>query len=162
MGRLFRKKKVFQIQKRPFILMEVLIAMMLIIIALSPLLAPHIQLAQTQNRLVQEIEYHHFANLLFSDVYEKLHANKISLDLIKSGEIVEVDPKSVPGWSKEVYGYRPQYSFAVKRQKGDHQASAYLITLYVLLVPQNTTAQKISYEYGIFLYRIGGAVKVDA
>lgn len=136
--------------------MEVLMAMLLILLALTPLITPHVQLAQTQNSLIRDIEYNHFANLAYADVYEKLLLNRIPFESIQAKEVFEIDPENLPGWEKSLPLFRPQFHLEIKKEKGDVRGKANLILLTITLVPRNASEKPLHYAYQIFVFRSGG------
>lgn len=62
---------------RPFTLLEVLIAFLLIAVAVIPLLAPYPAMFKQQKQFIQELEVDRLANILFVDLLAKIHKNEI-------------------------------------------------------------------------------------
>ena len=150
--KLKKLKGLAYLQKRAFILIEVLIAMMLLLMALTPLLAPHVQLAKAQSEFVQDLEAYHFANLVYGDIYEKLQFNKIPLEDVLSSQIFEIDPNTVIGWEKDSANFKPQYSFTVIKFKGDDSSKVYKITLNVQLQSIQHADKKQKYCFDLFIF----------
>jgi hypothetical protein len=64
--------------KKPFLLLEILIALMLVILCALPLIIQPFRLHQTEMKLFEEIEGERLADYTFSEIKETLLKNKIA------------------------------------------------------------------------------------
>lgn len=67
----------YKIKSRPFTLLEVLIAFLLIAIAAIPLLAPYPAMFKEQKKFILELEIDRVANLIFVDLLAKILRDEI-------------------------------------------------------------------------------------
>ena len=108
---IFPKKHPPSIQKRSFLLFEVLISLALITLCLFPLLKPHIGIQKKQKERLEKIQLERFSKAAFCKVKEKLCENKTwSWHLLLKGVSGELDiPANVYLGGKEPLAYQTSY-----------------------------------------------------
>jgi len=138
--------------RRPFLMLEVLIAFALIVLCALPLIYPHIGMIKAQKELINKSSLNHFVNLQYVTILEKLHRNEIPLNDIENGKIFSIDQenlKEIPGY--KVQGYTATFQFIKQRHKArnDQGFTVYLATLQLKFTPKKGD-KPLSYEYEVF------------
>jgi hypothetical protein len=87
----------YSLQKRPFSLLEVMIAFVLILFCLAPLIYPNLAIFREQTRFVETIKIDHAVTLLHGDVLEKLHRREIPFESLtqKSEVQIPISPEAL-------------------------------------------------------------------
>lgn len=80
-----------KITKRPIILLEILIALFLVVIALFPLLYPHIGILKEEGRLAAELELYPRLTQIHSELLIDLHNRKYPLEALNGGVKLPID-----------------------------------------------------------------------
>lgn len=149
-----------KINKRPFLLLEVLIAIALVSLCILPLLSPYVAIFKDQRHFADKIELDHAINLLYGDIIEKLHRNSIPWEAIEGSQSFSVDSEAL----KELTGYpvpwRGSYFFDFKESKFKPKPAepftVYLLTLVFsfqpLIAPEKET-EPLKYSYQVFVAR---------
>jgi len=149
-------------RKRPYLLLEVLIALTLVVMCFIPLLRPHLFIVTEERRLLREIDTQRAVRLLFMEILVELYNNTISWKDIEDGNTKDLDAYSSANFSADyeealtllrAYGYRAKYFFSTKDSKAseDGTTSCYLLTLTVTL---ETSKGKVkAYERPIVILR---------
>ena len=65
--------------KRPILLLEVLVAFFLIVVAIFPLVGPHVFIYKSQRQFIDKIGLDRVVNEIYVDVLTELHENRIYL-----------------------------------------------------------------------------------
>ena len=126
-----------RVHKRPFLLMEVLIAFSLIVMCVLPLIAPHTYILIQQKKFVHTVELDHLVNLLYADIVERMYIHDIPLADLLNGREFPVDEVHLQrlDYNKRL-PYTGSYSFSEKRHKGESPYTLYLINLDFTFVPK--------------------------
>jgi hypothetical protein len=80
-----------KVNKRHFLLLEVLIAFILIVVCMLPLITPHTFILTEQKKFMQQLEVDHLVNLVYADIVERLYRNEIPWNSIINGSVFEID-----------------------------------------------------------------------
>lgn len=88
---LYKLESFYRAQKRPILLLEVLIALMLIIICAIPLISPHVTLMRAQQSVIASLETDRQLNLLYVDLLERMHSHEINWSNIESQNQFPID-----------------------------------------------------------------------
>src|ERR1700722_13895 len=98
-----QKMPQFKIQdKRPFLMLEVLIAFALITLCATPLIYPHVSMIKAQKEFINKMKINHSVNLIYVNILEKLHRNEIPLQDIEDKKLFNVEAEEL----KDISGYK--------------------------------------------------------
>lgn len=145
-----KKKSIFQ--KRPIILLEVLIAFALVSLCALPLIYPHMAIFKAEKRFVDTIELDHLVNLLFANRLEKLYLHEIPWADIEGGKEILIEKQMIQdvGYKKEL-PFMGTYQFIYKIHKplNTPEDAVYLYKLVFQFIPKGkqTDVKPIKYEY---------------
>ncbi len=115
-------------RRRPFTLLEILIAMLLVSIAIFPLLAPHTQIVKEEVRKVQELQLGPKLNKIHSDLLISLHERAYSLSQLEQGFSLPLD------LTVDHLPYRGTLTLKTQeKSKKSKKGSAYLLNITYLL-----------------------------
>ncbi|GAB4238105.1 MAG: hypothetical protein Tsb0021_17890 [Chlamydiales bacterium] len=93
-------------KRRPFLLLEVLIALAIVSLCAIPLIAPNLWLIKAEKEFLQTIENDRIAHLIFLHVVENLYNNVYSWENLKNNEEIPFSLESIPAipenWPFEV------------------------------------------------------------
>lgn len=157
---LIQKKSVF-LQKRPILLLEVMIAIALIVLAAIPLIYPHVYLLRAQSYFLEKVELDHVVNLHFVDLLEQLYLNKVPWGGVVNGQefTFSDDTLSEMGYKRPL-PFKGNYRFKVKnfKPKGESESplTLYLLDLDYSFYPKTQTPDKknqLNYHYNLFVVR---------
>lgn len=87
-----RQQKMYRLNKRPMLLLEVIIALALVALCALPLIAPHLELVNQQRHLSRTVEVDRAVNLLYVQVLEQLQKNKIPWSSIVEHQPLLIEP----------------------------------------------------------------------
>lgn len=150
--------------KRPFLLLEVLIAFALVIFCAIPLIAPHVDMYKAQRAWLDKEELDHVVNLLYANILEDLYTNKIEWSQLRSEYEAVVTPQMIreAGYQKPLY-FDGKYKFTINKfkPKNENEFNLYLFDLKFTFLPTsmiNATpeikeSKTIKYDYNIFVVR---------
>jgi len=125
--------------KRPILLLEVLIALALVALAAIPLLAPQVEMIRSERRFLNEIEADRIANLVFADLVEMMYQNSLTWESITGTGVNAYSRESIPK------KYKVTYQFAGYQGKPDKEAPRF--ALFDLVIEVN----EIPFKYQIFV-----------
>jgi hypothetical protein len=119
------------LKKRPFLLLEILIALMLVILCAIPLAIEPLRLYRSEMKLLAEIEGERLADWTFSEIKEKLLRNDIPWEDLplenKAPRSYPLEPSDIhiPGRSKKQI--QRSFTLTCQRQKEGLQGEIYRI-----------------------------------
>lgn len=138
-------------KKRPFLILEVLIAFSIVALSLFPILSPNLMMIQAERGFQNELEADRLADLLFAEWVEKLYQNQVPWEGLISGGIVTIEEKSLipPGFP---------YSITVKptlerAKTSDVETSYYLFLFEFRFTPTQGGLPPLSFSYNLFVER---------
>lgn len=148
--------------RRPFLLLEVLIAFAIVAMAVLPLIAPHFYIFQQQTRFVDKIHLDLAVNRFYGTIVEQLQRNEIGWGDIEQKRVFPIDE----GFLK-MAGYHDPLSYTgsfqfleVKHKKNDNYG-LYQIELIMAFEPKLPPKSKgiadehrLVYEYTLFVTRL--------
>lgn len=97
-----------QRRKRPFLLLEVLIAFFIVALCAIPLMAPQIFMVRSELSQAREVELDRAVNILFADLLEKFYEQGVNWETVGTKDL----PKPALPLNTEVFdrlGYGPNY-----------------------------------------------------
>lgn len=103
--------------RRPFLLLEVLIAFVFVVAAFFPLIYPHFYIFQQQRKFIEKIEIDNAVNDFYASIIEQLQQNQISWQAIEEGTVFPIDAGF---WKSPVNNKIPflgSYRFRMIKQK---------------------------------------------
>jgi len=86
----FIQRKFWKKRRRPFLLLEVLIALMLVSLCLFPLLYPHVGMVKEERKLSTQFKIDRAMNLAYSTIVERLYQNEIPWSAIEKEEALPI------------------------------------------------------------------------
>lgn len=148
--------------RRPFLLLEVLIAFTFVVAAFFPLVYPHFYIYQQQRRFVDKIEIDMAVNNAYGVILEQLHQNKISWQSIEEGQIYPIDDQfwlQAGSLKKIPYGGYYQLKVNKSKQNERYGLSWVILTLNVTAgaafkTDEERAKKSLVYRYDIFLSRL--------
>lgn len=153
------------LRKRPFILLEVLIAFALIVICILPLIYPHVGMLNAQKEFVRKVELDHVVNLLYVKVLERLHLNSYGWNELLSSHF-EIDSQMIAeaGYTKP-FPYKGTFNFLEEKPRYKPRKAGpyhlYLFTLTFHFLPNQFSEaseavknrNRVSFQYKVFVVR---------
>jgi hypothetical protein len=126
------------------ILLEILIALFLVVIALFPLLYPHIGILREEGRLATELELYPKLSQIHADLLIDLHNRKYLLGVLKTGTTIPLNGLDLP--------FDGQISLKLdKRKKEGTPSSKYLLNIDYDLHRTDGEGRAIHSHYQLFL-----------
>jgi hypothetical protein len=144
--------------KRPFLLLEVMIAFALIVLCALPLIAPYLEIVKEQKQFNVKMELDHASHLFYVMLLEQLHNNKIDWKDIHSSAIL---PLTADHWKAIGYSsplpFVGSYHFKEIKNKSDKKKAwnGYLFRLTLAFVDKRVQENppKINFPYTVCLVR---------
>jgi hypothetical protein len=136
-----------QHHKRPFLMLEVLIAFALIIFCIAPLTIPHFAILKEQKASINNMRINHAVSNIYVAILEKMHKMEVPLNDIENKTVFPVDFQEL----KEIQGYSATYQFSIIKlniRKTDG-FTTYLVNLQLNFVP-TFKGKPYTYDYEIF------------
>jgi len=132
------------VKKRPFLLLEVLLAFCLISFCAIPLIYPHIVMIKAQKEFINKIKINHAVNLLFVDILEKMHKNEISLADIESQKVFPIEGEEL----KKIPGFTSTYQFIKEKHKARDKdgITVHLATVQLSLISKTGKIKHFDYD----------------
>ncbi len=159
------KIKIKIISKRPFQLLELLVAAFILLICIAPTMHIFTSLYQLQQEIVRENQRDHLSHLIHAKITEMLYKNQIHLPVEKQAkETIELQDREIIDALKK-YGYSCRAALIVDdwtQPRGQEHPSRYLLHLTIEfqdLYPKSTKKKKIQnqdanvafYDYKIYV-----------
>jgi len=146
-------------KKSPFLLLEILIALLLVSLCLVPLIQAPIRSYRGEFRLLEEMERDRLADWTFSEIKEKLLKNELPWENFPTPTLT-TGPFSLPDVTLQIPGLpsktvQRKFSFKCgkKGEKVGPQGEIYrLVTLSILFYPPLPKAKE--YSYKLFLQKL--------
>lgn len=124
------------LSKRPFTLLEVMVAFTLVLLCVVPLLRTHLMMFHEERRLVRELAAEQLAGVIFSEVLPLLYENKIPWE--ENQVLSYIEPsilEPLEAHAKKL-GYHPAVSVeTVKSKPKDSEEGCFIKTVEVELKP---------------------------
>ena len=151
--------------RRNYLLLEVLIALSLICLCFTPILAPQLALIKAQKSLITALDNDRIAALVFADIKELLYNNTVELNSIPlEGGSLSVDENRTGfsitetlsnGTDKTFTGY---YDTTRKNKSSEkypnHPCHLIIVKLYF-----DNDEEKMAYTYNVLAERHSGGAK---
>lgn len=136
-----------KVKKRPFLLLEVMIAFTLVTLCAIPLIYPHVSMIKAEKVLINKVKLNHQMHLIYAGIIEKMHKNEITLQDVESKRLFNVPEDEL----KPLKGYKATYQFIRQKEKerNDLGFTVHLATVQLNFIPTNGS-KTISYEFKIF------------
>jgi hypothetical protein len=154
-----------KIQRRPILLLEVLIAFALVALCVLPLIFPHVFILRSEKKFNATVELDHVTNLLYANILEKLYQNDIPWSDLENEKPFSIDHVllEAAGYKKPL-AFTGTYQFTLIKQKPSKPVdkTAYIFELTLKFTPKpglflekaSTKDQdSITYTYKIALGR---------
>lgn len=149
-------------QRRPFLLLEVLIAFAIVAMAMLPLIAPHFYIFQEQSRFVDKIHLDLAVNRFYGTIVELLQRNEISWADIEQKRVIPIDESflRMAGY-KDPLPYTGSFQFLEVKHKKNDKYGLYQVELIMAFEPKRPAKSKVAadehrlvYEYTLFVTRL--------
>lgn len=159
--------KILKLNKRPILLLEVLIAFAIIALCILPLMHPHAAMLKSQKEFIRKIELDHAINLMTAHVIERLYTNEIPWSTIDGNLIHPLDFNLVQGLSP-AFPFKAGYQFEITQtkppKKENSPVTANLVQIRLFFAPkdntdsleqllQNNDEQLLAYSFTQFIKR---------
>ncbi|MFA6916040.1 MAG: hypothetical protein WC222_06565 [Parachlamydiales bacterium] len=146
--------------RRPFLLLEVLIAFLLVALCAIPLVAPHVSIYKDQLEFMDKIQLDHFVNQYYAELIEKLYRQNIAWDALTNETKFKIDKEKIISWDNRQLPYEGSYSFSDKKHKPKEPKpfTVYLLQLTLTFKPvkkagTDKKSKDLVYKYDIFVPR---------
>lgn len=144
-------------KKRPFTILEVLIAIFLISLIAIPLIGPQTYMFVQQRKFVKEVELDRLISLVYSEIIVLLFENKINWNSIIGGEVMAIDPTFLKnlGFSDETLEWKGSFSFEkiINKPEPPSDWTVYLFKLTISFVPKVQGGETRQVAYEVFISR---------
>jgi len=142
-----------------FLLLEVLIAFALVVMAVLPLIYPHIYIYQQQRAFINKIDLDIAVNQIYVNLAEKLHRNEIPWGDIEHKRVAAIDTKLLEGTAFEKsFPFEGTYQFEIARRKKNPQYALNLVKLTIDFKPKSLSksskeeeVKSLVYTYEVFI-----------
>ncbi len=145
------------INKRPFLLLEVLIAFLLIVLCAIPLISPHVAIFRDQKTFIEKIEVDHAVAEVYGNMIEQIYRQAIPWETLSSGQAVPIDKNFIVGFDGRPLPYEGTYVIKIGKKKPDKEEKPFSVNLlqltFTLKSTVNKSAESLKYSYDIFLPR---------
>jgi len=119
-------------QKRPALLLEVLIAAALIALAAIPIIASQAELVAKERQFIQEISLDAKVNLIYIALMQRMYEGKIGIADIEGGNTFPIDATLLEeSGVKGNFPLESTYVFKVLKKKSNEEKSAYIISTQI-------------------------------
>lgn len=134
--------------KRPILLLEVLIAFFFIVIAIFPLVGPHVFIYKSQREFIDKIGLDRVVNEIYVNVLTELHENRIPLYSILEERIFEIEPEQM-----RKLPFKGIYSFKESKKKKDPKTgrTLYIIQANFSFISKLDPSKTYAYTYAFVL-----------
>lgn len=149
----------FDMKKRSFILIEILLAFVLVTICSIPLIRQPLKLYRLEIETLEQIERERLADWTFSEIKEKLFKNEISWEKIPQKN-EKTAPFRLPSVSLHIPGcpkktVERQFTLQGKGEKVGPQGEIYrTLKIEILFTPSLLTKKTSSYPYRLIVKRL--------
>lgn len=138
-----------RVSKRPFLLLEVMIAFALVVLTILPLIYPHTYILRTQKEFIKEIDLDLWVNNHYANLIEQLYKNQIPWDVISGQRTLSLNPENLP--------FSGTLQFTQLKSKPD-EITTYGVYLFEITY---SFSNKLTYTYHLMLIRDVNAEKVE-
>lgn len=139
-------------KKRPYLLLELLIAFALLTACLLPLTQNPLTMVGKEREMLQELELTREADLLFADVKQRLYTNKISYEnLTRSEETLKLFKLELgKNYTKE-FNREIRFRASAKPKKGKAGEDIRLVKVHIVFVSKKKQKKKNTQK---FIYNV--------
>lgn len=150
-------RPLFSIVRRPMILLEILIALAMIALCALPLITPHVAMIKEQKHFINTMKLDHYVHLIYVDILEQLHTNKIGWNVITEKTPIPLDESLIARLGEtnfpKLKGYFRFHEIKHKINKSTGW-SAYLLKLNIVFEPDEKLGNKTQeFPYTVYLLR---------
>jgi hypothetical protein len=155
-----------KVKFRPFLLLEVLLALFLVTLCILPLLAPSVAIFRDQQHFIDKVDLDHAVGVLYARTIEKLHRNAIPWEELNSKKTIPIDSASLQQLSgrSALLPWNGTYLFEEikhkpKRKPHDNEPIFFSLHLFRLTFTftsrpdSGRQADTLKYSYDIFVAR---------
>lgn len=156
-GKKEKMLKLKNLKNRPFLLLEVLIALTLVALCLLPLVSPHIMIIKEERNFISVLEADRMANLIFANIVQEMYDHRIPWELLQSSTDKEVTADMLQGINlPQGWPWRPFWRIRPLRSKGEKEKVAYfLYRIEVIFEPLTNDVQPLRFPYSLFVAKTG-------
>lgn len=141
--------------KRPMLLLEVLIAFAIVVLCALPLMAPHYAMLRDQSRYQKHLVLDHTVNLLFGDIVQQLYLNQFSWEELQNKQHpVSLKMLAEAGMDPKNFPYKGFFIFSPLKSKSNpsQTESAHVYNLKFVFTPNH--GERVEYDYDLFIARM--------
>lgn len=136
------------VTKRPFLLLEVLIALALVALCMLPLVYPHFWMVKKEKSAVQMIKEDAKVGLVYIHLLEKLYMNELPWERLLDGLFY---PVQMDGNDNEKITY--SFSEVLSKEEEGTGNSHHLLKLQIRFEPNLPSDKPRNYEFEIYVER---------
>lgn len=142
------------LKRKPFILLEILIAFVITLVALLPMIEPYLMMLKEEKAFLFEIEGDRLAKLTFLHIVQKLTENQISWEeLLQCGKTYDIDFKEIADFAApKGFPYKGSYSFQLRKAKPPKSPQYLLISVMITFKPIDQ-GKELSFNYELFVQK---------
>lgn len=154
--------------KRPFLLLEVLIALFIVVVCVSPLLSSQVFMYKIERQFLHKLEVDRVANIVFTDIIKNLYEKKevgwsdIQENKLFTYDLLQHQSNGVP----KHFPYKITYSLGMtKLRKPKIKPINFIVLLNITITPDDKSQNPNIYAYNVYLNRKlkeGQATPLDA
>lgn len=140
--------------KRPFLLLEVLIALFIVVVCISPLLTSQVFMYKVERQFLHKLELDRVANIVFTDILKNLYEkNEIFWSDIQDNKKFTYDPQRNPkNGIPSHFPYHITYSVGMtKYRKPKDKPTNFLVLLTITITPSDKSQNPNIYHYKVFI-----------
>lgn len=157
-------KDKLKVKRRPFLLLEVLIALVIVILCAYPLLSTHFFIYKTEKKFAKTAEAHRLVNSVFGYIVEQLYANKILWkDVLEQTIYPLTDKEKTSLGFPTDFPYDVAYQVTPMLKKGSHTKLRkkigkaglhdHLIIITIQLIPKLDHLDATDFVYHLYVER---------
>jgi len=142
-------------KKRPYLLLEVIISMILVSLFLFPILSPHVYILRAQQKAIETMQNDHVANRLYVHILRELYENRIPISALLEEQTLTIQDATLRdlGFESFAKNYQIAYRFEEEKHKPkDDPYQHYLFNLFLIL-KQKPSSKETTYHFSFFLIR---------
>jgi hypothetical protein len=159
-----------RIRKKPYLLLELIIALTLVLLCALPLVHAPLSLVKGEIQAFARMEAIRLSDLAFAEVLAKLYRNEISWDLIAKGEPVLFQKEmstQVEGICKQTFLCTSTLR-SMQKKEGKNQEDLRLVKITISFETKNKLWQvrsdphKIDFVYEVFVAQMENPIAVPS
>ena len=113
--------------RRRYLLVEVLIALMLVALCAVPLLHPHGVMLKREMDNLRKVQRQRVADLAFAEVKQRLYRGSLTVEALQEGTVILLDPMLVEVWPGKMEHWYPTAEVVFENKVEARGCEGYLL-----------------------------------